>query len=92
MFAAYIRLYSSYIEICTMRRAGRQAAQVMHTAGHGYRLSGKLLKEEFDRAGLVHRLLLRYTLAFQQQVEPDGGLQRQPRARSAFGAVATGRP
>ena len=32
----------------------------VHTAGHGYRLERKLLKEEFDRAGPTCNLLLRY--------------------------------
>ena len=36
---------------------------VVVTAGHAYRLNGRLLKEEFNRAGLVQRLLLRYTQA-----------------------------
>jgi CRP-like cAMP-binding protein len=36
---------------------------VVQTAGYGYRLSGTLLKNEFNRGGLVQRLLLRYTQA-----------------------------
>lgn len=39
------------------------SSAVVQTAGHGYRLSGKLLKAEFNRAGLMQRLLLRYTQA-----------------------------
>ena len=35
----------------------------MQTAGFGYRLSGTLLRSEFNRGGLVQRLLLRYTQA-----------------------------
>ncbi len=39
------------------------SSAVVQTAGHGYRLPGKLLKDEFNRAGLMQRLLLRYTQA-----------------------------
>jgi CRP-like cAMP-binding protein len=41
---------------------------VVQTAGHGYRLQGRLLKEEFNRAGLMQRLLLRYTQALVTQM------------------------
>ena len=41
---------------------------VVHTAGHGYRLQGSLLKEEFNRAGRMQRLLLRYTQALVTQM------------------------
>lgn len=40
---------------------------VVQTAGHAYRLEGKLLKEAFDRAGLMQPLLLRYTQALLTQ-------------------------
>lgn len=40
---------------------------VVQTAGHAYRLEGQLLKEEFYRAGLMQRLLLRYTQALLTQ-------------------------
>ena len=36
---------------------------VIQTGGHGYRLKAGILKAEFDRAGPVMRLLLRYTQA-----------------------------
>lgn len=39
------------------------SSAVVQTAGHGYRLAGRSLKEEFNRAGLMQRLLLRYTQA-----------------------------
>ena len=39
------------------------SSAVVQTAGHAYRLEGRLLKQEFSRAGLVRRLLLRYTQA-----------------------------
>ena len=44
------------------------SSAVVQTAGHGYRLPGRLLKEEFDRAGLMQRLLLRYTQALLTQM------------------------
>src|SRR4051812_20786807 len=36
---------------------------IVQTAGHGYRLRSAVLMEEFNRAGTVMRLLLRYTQA-----------------------------
>src|SRR5471030_1062158 len=44
------------------------SSTVVQTAGHGYRLQAKLLKEEFNRAGLVQGLLLRYTQALVTQM------------------------
>jgi CRP-like cAMP-binding protein len=44
------------------------SSAVVQTAGHGYRLPGKLLKDEFSRGGLVQRLLLRYTQALLTQM------------------------
>ena len=44
------------------------SSAVVQTAGHGYRLRGPLLKEEFGRGGLMQRLLLRYTQALVTQV------------------------
>lgn len=41
---------------------------VVQSAGHAYRLSGKLLKEEFTRAGHLQQLLLRYTQALLTQM------------------------
>ena len=41
---------------------------VVQTAGHGYRLPSRILMEEFNRAGAVMRLLLRYTQAMMTQV------------------------
>jgi CRP-like cAMP-binding protein len=38
------------------------------TAGYGYRLRGALMMEEFNRAGAMMRLLLRYTQVFITQV------------------------
>jgi CRP-like cAMP-binding protein len=44
------------------------SSAVVQTTGHGYRLPARLLKEEFDRAGLMQRLLLRYTQALLTQM------------------------
>ena len=41
---------------------------VVQSAGHGYRLKGQLLKEEFLRAGPMQQLLLRYTQALLTQM------------------------
>jgi CRP-like cAMP-binding protein len=39
------------------------SSAVVKTAGHAYRLDRGLLKKEFDRGGVMQRLLLRYTQA-----------------------------
>jgi len=44
------------------------SSAVVQTAGHAYRLAGRLLKQEFNRAGLMQRLLLRYTQALITQM------------------------
>jgi CRP-like cAMP-binding protein len=41
---------------------------VVQSAGHGYRLKGQLLKDEFYRAGPMQHLLLRYTQALLTQM------------------------
>jgi len=41
---------------------------VVQSAGYGYRLKAKQLKEEFNRGGAVLRLLLRYTQALITQM------------------------
>ncbi|MDO8464922.1 MAG: Crp/Fnr family transcriptional regulator [Gallionella sp.] len=40
----------------------------VQTAGHGYRLKEQLMMEEFDRAGPMMRLMLRYTQALMTQM------------------------
>ena len=44
------------------------SSAVVLAAGHAYRLNRRMLKEEFDRAGLLQRLLLRYTQALITQM------------------------
>jgi CRP-like cAMP-binding protein len=39
------------------------SSAVVQTAGHAYRIAGRLLAQEFNRSGLLHGLLLRYTQA-----------------------------
>jgi CRP-like cAMP-binding protein len=41
---------------------------VVQSAGHAYRLKGHILKEEFNRAGELQHLLLRYTQALITQM------------------------
>ena len=41
---------------------------VVQSAGDGYRLRGQLLQQEFNRAGALQHLLLRYTLALLTQM------------------------
>jgi CRP-like cAMP-binding protein len=44
------------------------SSAVVQTAGNAYRLERRLLKQEFDRAGTLQRLLLRYTQALMTQM------------------------
>jgi CRP-like cAMP-binding protein len=44
------------------------SSAVVQTAGHGYRLESRRLKDEFKRGGLMQHLLLRYTQALITQV------------------------
>lgn len=44
------------------------SSAVVQTAGHAYRLGRRLLLQEFSRAGLLQRLLLRYTQALITQM------------------------
>lgn len=41
---------------------------VVQSAGHGYRLKGQYIKEEFGRAAVLQQLLLRYTQALLTQM------------------------
>src|SRR3569832_2093952 len=49
---------------------------VVQSAGHGYRLEAQRLKQEFNRAGPVLRLLLRYTQALITQLRHSAGCNR----------------
>jgi CRP-like cAMP-binding protein len=52
------------------------SSAVVQTAGHGYRLARHLLKQEFNRGGLLHRLLLRYTQALITQMNQTAACNR----------------
>lgn len=52
------------------------SSAVVQTAGHAYRIEGRLLKQEFDRAGLMQRLLLRYTQALMTQMTQTAACTR----------------
>ncbi len=49
---------------------------VVQTAGHGYQLRSQLLMEEFNRFGLMLRLLLRYTQALITQMAQTAACTR----------------
>lgn len=52
------------------------SSAVVQTAGLGYRLEARLLKEEFDRGAFVQRLLLRYTQALMTQMSQTAACNR----------------
>ena len=52
------------------------SSAVVQTAGHAYRLERRVLKQEFDRAGLMQRLLLRYTQALITQMTQTAACNR----------------
>jgi len=52
------------------------SSAVVQTAGHAYRLEGRLLKQQFSRAGLMQRLLLRYTQALITQMTQTAACNR----------------
>jgi len=49
---------------------------IVQTAGHAYRLRSRLLMEEFNRSGLMLRLLLRYTQALLTQIAQTAACNR----------------
>jgi CRP-like cAMP-binding protein len=52
------------------------SSAVVQTAGHGYRMERGRLKEEFNRAGLLQNLLLRYTQALMTQMAQTAACNR----------------
>ena len=75
------------------------SSAVVKTAGHAYRLERRLLKQEFDRAGAMQRLFLRYTQALITQMtfsdfaaralrRPAGKLQHAGYIRYRRGHIA----
>ena len=49
---------------------------VVQSAGHAYRLQGRVLKEEFERGGPLQHLLLRYTQALIAQMTQTAACNR----------------
>jgi hypothetical protein len=62
------------------------SSAVVQTAGHAYRLSASLLKQEFERAGLLQRLLLRYTQALMTQMSQTAACTRHHSSNSSCAA------
>ncbi len=52
------------------------SSAVVQTAGHAYRLAGRLIKQEFNRAGLMQQLMLRYTQALITQMAQTAACNR----------------
>ena len=52
------------------------SSAVVKTAGHGYRLGTHTLMEEFNRSGVMQRLLLRYTQALIAQMAQTAACNR----------------
>src|SRR5512135_671236 len=52
------------------------SSAVVQTAGYGYRLESRWLKQEFARGGLMQRLLLRYTQALITQMTQTAACNR----------------
>ncbi len=52
------------------------SSAVVQTAGQAYRLERRLLKQEFERAGSLQRLLLRYTQALITQMSQTAACNR----------------
>ena len=52
------------------------SSAVVQIAGHGFRLERRLVKKEFDRAGTMQRLLLRYTQALMTQMTQTAACNR----------------
>ncbi len=52
------------------------SSAVVQTAGHAYRLERRVLLDEFKRAGLLQRLLLRYTQALMTQMAQTAACNR----------------
>lgn len=52
------------------------SSAVVQTAGHAYRLERRVLEQEFKRAGLLQRVLLRYTQALMTQMAQTAACNR----------------
>ena len=65
---------------------------VVQSAGHGYRLKAQLLKQEFNRAGPMLHLLLRYTQALITQMTQTAVCNRHHSVRAAALPLAAVEP
>jgi CRP-like cAMP-binding protein len=52
------------------------SSAVVQTAGHAYRLDARALKDEFNRCGLLQKLLLRYTQSLMTQMTQAAACNR----------------
>ncbi len=52
------------------------SSAVVQTAGHAYRVPARFLRQEFTRAGMLQRLLLRYTQALITQMTQTAACNR----------------
>jgi CRP-like cAMP-binding protein len=52
------------------------SSAIVQTTGHAYRMDRRLLMQEFNRAGLMQRLLLRYTQALLTQMAQTAACNR----------------
>src|SRR6185436_18144330 len=52
------------------------SSAVVQTAGRGYRLPGRMLKQEFSRGGAIRGVLLRYTQALLTQMMQTAACNR----------------
>jgi CRP-like cAMP-binding protein len=52
------------------------SSAVVQTSGQAYRLEARVLKQEFDRAGLFQKMLLRYTQALLTQMSQTAACNR----------------
>lgn len=64
------------------------SSAVVQIAGHAFRLEGRLLKREFERAGSLQRLLLRYTAGADDPDDANRGLQPAPYGGAAVMPLA----
>jgi len=60
------------------------SSAVVQTAGYAYRLDKKILMREFDRSGLLQRVLLRYTQALMTQMSQTAVCNRHHSLEQQF--------
>ena len=65
---------------------------VVQSAGRGFRLRSKIVKDQFDRSGPLMHLFLRYTQALITQMTPLSGPAALPVATAEPGSIARKQP